>query len=154
VQTPPFNLAKRIQQVRALDASVTQMTQEFEKQIKPAKDLINSLRGQILEHLNATGQKSASTEFGGAHWKAKITYQVENREEFQRHVIGAEEWELIGWSAAPNACEAYLEAHKASPPGLKRNSVNILYVTAPPKVNVRKPKDAPEDDEAPQSAAE
>ena len=107
---------------------------------KPLKDWTVAARTEILQFLNETKQKSANTEFGTAYWKPKVTWRVEDKEEFQRHVIGMEAWELVTWGAAGTTAEAFTKEHGEPPPGVVRNSVNLLYINAPakPKTTVKK----------------
>lgn len=133
-----FNLGRAIMEVRAIEAKMKELEDEFnEKQIKPRKAYVDAKRTEILEHLNETGQKSAQTEYGGTYWKPKVTYRVQDKDEFKRHVIGMEQWELLSWAAAPNACEDFTNENAEPPPGTLRNSVNILYITAPTKANAK-----------------
>ena len=131
--TEPFNLAERIRQVREIEAKVKQMEEEFDAKIKPYEDFADAARTQILQYLNETGQKSAATQYGTAYWKPKITYRLGDKDEFRRHVIGTEAWDMISWAAAGVACEEFTQTNGAPPPGLERNQVNILYINAPPK---------------------
>lgn len=136
-----FNVAERIKQVRAVEAKIKAMEDEFDERVKPFEEFTNKARTEILQFLNETKQKSTNTEFGTAYWKPKITYRVEDKDAFRRHVLGAEAYELITWAAAPVACEEFMGEHQQPPPGLMRNSVNILYVTAPAKPRKRTPKE-------------
>lgn len=136
-----FNVAERIQQVRAVEAKIKAMEEEFDGKVKPFEDFVDKARTEILQFLNDTKQKSTNTEFGTAYWKPKITYRVEDKDAFRRHVLGAEAYELITWASAPVACEAFMAEHQQPPPGLVRNSVNILYITAPAKPRKRTPKE-------------
>lgn len=128
-----FNVAERIRQVREVETKIRQMEKEFDEKLKPLVDFTEAARAQLLAHLNETGQKSAATIHGTAYWKEKFTYRVIDKEEFQRHVTGTEQWHLTTWAAATNACEEFTQSNNGAPPGLARNAVNILYVNAPPK---------------------
>ncbi len=128
-----FNIAERISQIRAVEARLKQMEEEYEEKAKPLRDFAFQARTSILQYLNDTGQKSAATVNGTAYWRPKVTYRVMDKDEFRRHVIGTEEWELATWAAAGSACEAWVQANNAVPPGLERNAVNMLYINAPPK---------------------
>jgi hypothetical protein len=128
-----FDLGERIKQVRAIEAYIEQKQNELDESLSQHHKFVEAGRAEILQFLNATNQKSSNTEFGGCHWKPKITYRVEDKDSFRRHVIGAEAWELITWAAAPVNCEAFADEHKIVPPGLVRNVVNILYITPPVK---------------------
>lgn len=131
--TMTFDLGTRIKQVRALEAKIKAEEAALEAKLKDAKDWAVAARVEILEFLNATKQKSANTEFGTAYWKPKVTYRVEDKDEFRRHVIGMEQWELVTWGAAGNAAEVFTNEHGEPPPGCVRNSVNILYINPPVK---------------------
>jgi hypothetical protein len=128
-----FNLAERIKQVRAVEAKIKAMMNELDEKLKPFEDFAEEGRAEILQFLNDTNQKSANTEFGTAYWKPKVTYRVADKDEFRRHVIGMEQWELVVWGAALNAAEAFTNEHGEPPPGCVRNSVNLLYINAPAK---------------------
>jgi hypothetical protein len=128
-----FNIAERIRQVREIEARIEKEEKEFEAKQKPYKDWAVEARADILSYLNKTGQKSAATPNGTAYWKEKVTYRVTDKDEWRRHVVGEEAWELITWAAAPAQVEELVQADHAVPPGLLRNAVNILYVNAPAK---------------------
>lgn len=128
-----FDLGERIKQVRAIERYIEDKVTELETSLKKHYEFVELGRAEILQFLNQTNQKSSNTEWGGCHWKPKITYRVEDKDAFRRHVIGAEAWELITWASAPVNCEAFTEEHKMPPPGLVRNAVNILYITPPTK---------------------
>ena len=137
-----FNLGEAIRAVREIEAKRKAAEDAFEAKIKPYKVFAEKMRTEILMYLNQTGQKSANTEFGTAYWKPKITYRVQDKEEFQRHVIGMEQWELVTWGAAATVAEVFTNEHGEPPPGCVRNAVNILYVTAPEKPALRVAKAA------------
>lgn len=151
-----FDLAERIKQVRTVEDKMEAMEKAFKETLKPFKDFAEAGRTEILEFLNATGQKSANTPNGTAYWKTKVTYRVADRSEFQAHVISVEAWELVTWGAAGTAAEAFTEEHGEPPPGCIRNAVNILYITAPakPRTKVAKASEAEPDDGGLPEAAE
>lgn len=128
-----FDLGERIKQVRMVEDMIDKKQEELDTMLEQHHKFVETGRAEILAFLNQTNQKSANTEFGGCHWKPKITYRVEDKDAFRRHVVGAEAWELITFAAAPVNCEAFTEEHKLPPPGLVRNAVNILYITPPTK---------------------
>ncbi len=128
-----FDLGERIKQVRMVEDMIDKKQEELDAALEQHHKFVETGRAEILAFLNQTNQKSANTEFGGCHWKPKITYRVEDKDAFRRHVIGAEAWELITWASAPVNCETFTEEHKMPPPGLVRNAVNILYITPPTK---------------------
>ena len=128
-----FNLGERIKQVREIEKYIDDRQEALDAELEQHHRFVEMGRTEILTFLNQTNQKSANTEYGGCHWKPKVTWRVEDKEAFSRHVIGAEAWQLITWAAQPTNCEAFTTEHKMAPPGLVRNAVNILYITAPVK---------------------
>ena len=128
-----FDLAERIRQVRAIEDMIDAKQAALNAELEKANAFVERGRAEILQFLNQTKQKSANTQYGGCHWKPKITYRVEDKDAFRRHVIGSEAWELITWASAPVNCELFTDEHKQPPPGLIRNAVNILYITPPTK---------------------
>jgi hypothetical protein len=128
-----FDLGERIKQVREIEDYIDKEQAALDQKLELHHKFVEAGRAEILQFLNQTNQKSANTEFGGCHWKPKITYRVEDKDTFRRHVIGSEAWELITWASAPSNCEAFTEEHKMPPPGLLRSAVNILYITPPTK---------------------
>lgn len=135
-----FDLGERIKQVREVEDIIDKKQAELDAMLELHHTFVEKGRAEILAFLNQTNQKSANTEFGGCHWKPKITYRVEDKDAFRRHVIGAEAWELITWASAPVNCETFTEEHKMPPPGLVRNAVNILYITPPTKPKAKNKK--------------
>lgn len=146
-----FNLGQAIMEVRAIEQKLEAMEDAFKEKIKPLKDYAQQKRDEILTHLLTTGQKSANTPYGGAYWKEQIRYSVADKDEFRRHVIGTESWQLLTWAAASVAAEEFTKEHGEPPPGTKRSAVVLPYVTAPVKPRTGK---VVNDNEPEQAAAE
>jgi hypothetical protein len=128
-----FDLGERIMQVRAIEKYIEDKEAELAASLAKHHEFVEMGRAEILAFLNQTNQKSANTEWGGCHWKPKVTWRVEDKEAFSRHIIGAEAWSLTTWAAMPTNCDIFTDEHKMPPPGVVRNAVNILYITAPVK---------------------
>jgi hypothetical protein len=128
-----FNVGERIKQVRAIEAKIDAMQTEFDAKLKPFEDLADTMRAELLEYLNTSGQKSAKTAWGTAYWRTRTTYRVEDKEAFRAHVVGHTAWELTTWAAAGVACESFISEHKEPPPGIALNTVRLLSVIAPEK---------------------
>jgi hypothetical protein len=133
-----LDVATLIKQVRAVEARIKQIEQEYDDKIAPFEEFVKTARATLLQYLNDTKQKSAATVEGTAYWKPKITFRVVDKDAFRRHIIGAEAWELLTWAAAGVAAEDFTIQHNEPPPGVERSSINILYINAPPKPRKRK----------------
>lgn len=140
--TKALNVADVIRKLRKLEGKIKEMEAKHEEELAPYKEMSEAGRAVLLKYLNDTGQRSAATAEGGCHKKTKVTYRVQDREAFKKHVIGGQAWEMIVWRANDAICEDYVQAHKDSPPGTVRNAIDILTVTAPTKPKLRKMKPA------------
>jgi succinate dehydrogenase flavin-adding protein (antitoxin of CptAB toxin-antitoxin module) len=155
--TMAFNVAERCKQYRAVQARIKEMETAHAEAIKPFKDFLKQADDELLVYLNQSGQKSAATPEGTAYWSALVTFSVEDKDAFRRHVIGTEQWELIKWAAAATPCEAFTEANKEPPPGVVRSSIRKVHVIAPSKPRKKVVKAAqpePSEGEAQAPAAE
>jgi hypothetical protein len=137
-----LNIAEIIKKLRRAEKKMKEMEAEYEAAIEPYKEMSEAGRAVLLKYLNDTGQRSAATVEGGCNKRTKVTYQVRDREDFKKHVIGSQSWEMIVWRANDAVCEDYVQAHKETPPGTYRNAIDILTITAPVKPKLRKMKPA------------
>jgi hypothetical protein len=135
-----MNVAERVGQVRAAKARVKEMEDEFAESIKDLDDFIKLAEAELLQYLNSTGQKSAATAEGTAYWAERVSYRVADKDEFKRHVIGTEQWELITFAAAGTACEEFTKASQTPPPGVTRHAERKVHVIAPSKPRTKKTK--------------
>jgi hypothetical protein len=142
-----FNVAERVGQVRQMKAHIKALNDEFEKKLFPFEEWLEKAEAELLVYLNKSGQKSAATALGTAYWSERVTYRVQDKDEFRRHVIGTEQWELTTFAAAGVACETFTTDHKEPPPGLTRHVEREVHVIAPSKPRLKGPK---KKDEAPQ----
>ena len=126
-----FDVAEMIKNVRAVEEEIDRQRAELEVKLADHRKFVELGRAHLLAFLNQTGQKSLNTPYGGCHWKPKISWRVEDKDAFLRHVLGTEDYGLTTWAAAPTNCNEFMEQHKMAPPGLVRSAVNLLYVTAP-----------------------
>lgn len=128
-----------IGKARALKAKMKEVTDRHEAELQPFKDMKVKLESILLDMLNKTGQQNSSTPSGGVHKKSRVTYSVEDADEFMRHVIGTESWELINRSVNDTAAEDFLAQHQMLPPGVKRSEMITVGLTAPVKTRKRAP---------------
>lgn len=150
------NVADIIRKVRAIEAKMDAKEAAFKEEMKPYKQYVEGKKIELLQHLLTSGQKNARTDYGTVYWKDTTTYRVEDKDEFKRHVIGMEQWELVTWGAAGNTAEAFTKEHGVPPPGCVRNSVRKVHILAPTKptsARLKPPSEgAPLEEELPEAA--
>ena len=104
-----------------------------EAELADFKDFEAKLMGEVIAFLQATKQQSAKNKAGTPYLLLKVTYSVQDQQEYKRHVIGSEAWDLLTWGCAKEAADIYVKEHNVPPPGVKRNAIVTLGVLGPPK---------------------
>lgn len=92
-------------------------------------DQIEAILMDCLNNLNADSLK---TEVGTAFKRVETSVTVASPADFQRHVIGTEEWELIDFRANKTAVKSYVEEHGGElPPGVNMTQTTVISVRRP-----------------------
>lgn len=136
-QPKPFDVAKRVKFIREIEAKLKEMKKEFTEKCKPYQEASETLRNEILDFLNSTGQENSRTEYGTPYKYKDVSWRITDLSAFQRHVIGTEDWDLLAWHASKTVCDAQFESTKQEPPGTKREVTIKLGVKPPVKKRVK-----------------
>lgn len=97
-----------------------ELDEEHKKRMEPYTELLEQMNGALLAALDAAGTDSISkTGVGTAYRTTKRSASLENPDEFQRHVIGAQDWDLLDWKANITAVMDFAEKNNALPPGVR-----------------------------------
>lgn len=134
-----MNVEELIRRGRLIDQGIDEMEARHKEELKPLQEAMKTYRNLIQEWMIANKMVSTKTPAGQAVLATKTSFRVEDQQEFKRHVIGSEDWELIVWAVKRSAAEAFEEATKTLPPGVAKSSVLELRLLAPEKKRVRKP---------------
>ena len=130
---------------RKLKAKREEIENEYKAKDAPYREAYEKLRAHLLSMLQATGQDSAKTAAGTVYSTVKFSASLENPDEFMRHVIGSQAWELLDRKANTTACADYATMNGALPPGVKMTSRVDIGVRAPTKPRVKGAPAAPDD---------
>ena len=105
--------------------------EKFELRLKPYKDAREAIEHELARRLHERGAENTRTEHGTAYFSTTLAMRVEDKQEFSRHVIGGEHWELVDWRPLKEAVKEFCEAHEGvAPPG-----VSAEWIT---NVNIRR----------------
>jgi hypothetical protein len=118
---------------RALDAKIKEIEDRHKAELAPFKEVQTKIRTLVLEELIKQGTQNVSTPAGGAHKHSRVSFSLEDPEEFKRHVIGTESWDLLDWKANATAATDFLNENQTLPPGVKRSEFVDVRFTAPTK---------------------
>lgn len=135
----PLDINKRVAQYVALRDRIQELTKQHEEAMKPMKELLQQIGGQMLNELDAQKAESIRTEAGTVYSYEKVTTPVADPEAFLEFVRSTERWELLERRASPTACQDYLaelmKAHEMNaaivptpPPGVNFNRVRLVGV--------------------------
>lgn len=123
----------RVGQYVALRAKVKAIKDKHKEELTPYNTAMEQLEGLMLNALNATGQENAKTKNGTVYKTEKTSCSLEDADEFLRHVIGTEQWELLDRKANVTAVKDYLDMNGALPPGVKLTTTMEVGIRAPVK---------------------
>ena len=77
------DIAERVKMMRAVNARISEIEERHKEELTPFNKLKERLKGEILQYLHSTNQKSAKTEFGSASWYIRRSMSVEDQSEFR-----------------------------------------------------------------------
>lgn len=139
-----FDAAKRVLQLRQIRIKMKEAKDKFKKEMEPFEKVENLLEGELMQFLLTTNQQNSKTPNGTFYKIQKLSYSQENPDEFRRHIIGTESWDLADWRVNKTATDAFRLLHGGKmngevleggdlPPGVKKSEEITLGVLAPPK---------------------
>jgi hypothetical protein len=93
---------------------------------------LDEIEAILMDNLNNLGADSLKTERGTCFKRVETSVTVASPAEFQRHVIGTQEWELIDFRANKTAVKSFVEENGGkTPPGVNMNQTIVLSVRRP-----------------------
>jgi len=118
VAVPVPDIGTRVAQYVALRALIKTIEDRHKEELKLAKETLAQLNGALLGHLKAIGADNVKTPSGTVYQKTRKSASIADGDLFWQFVEGGQLWDLIDRKANVTAVEAYLEEHKALPPGI------------------------------------
>lgn len=137
--TPPLvavpdlgkDLGGYINKYLTLRAKKDAIKKRHKEELSPYDKMIEMLETGFLRHLNDTKTDNTSVKgIGTLYRTTKRSATVADAAAFRRHVIGAEDWDIVDWRANAPAVQAFIEKNDTVPPGINFSTVS--------NVNVRK----------------
>src|SRR6478736_966383 len=116
---PAIDIEKRVQQYIKLRNMIKEKDDAHKEAMAPYRDTLEKLNGVLLGHLNQIGAESVRSGAGTVYVTTKKSTSLEDADQFMRHVIGTESWDLLERKASQKAVEAFLDENGVLPPGVK-----------------------------------
>ena len=118
----------RIDQYVKLRDLIKEQDDAHKKKMEPYRNALEQLNSVMLNHLNQIGGDSVKSEAGTVYRTTKRSASLEDADQFMRHVIGGEHWELLERKANVTAVQAYVDENGVLPPGVKWTSTQVVGV--------------------------
>ena len=83
---------------------------------------MDELENILLDTLNKLGVDSLAGQSGTVYKKLSTSVTVADGREFRRHIIGAEDWDLLDWRANKTAINDRIDQGQELPPGVNRTT--------------------------------
>ena len=106
-------------------------TAEHEKLIASKKHAMEQIAGVLQSFLDKTGQIRGACKTGTYYSTTRYSASIKDKQEFARHVIGTENWDLLDWKVNVQAARDFELENGAPLPG--------VAITALAKIGVRRP---------------
>ena len=91
-------------------------------------EALKKIEGVLLKHFQTVGQTSAKSDEGIAFIKVANTDKIADRETFLEYVKENDLFDLLENRINSSALNQFIEDHNDLPPGVTRNSVQIIQV--------------------------
>lgn len=124
------DIEKRCAQYIALRDKIKLIQDRHKAELKPYTNAMVLLEGVFTQVLDSVNAENIKTDAGTIYKSIQASATVANMDEFRRHVIGAQDWDLVDWKVNKTAVRTWLDAGAALPPG-------VNYSTHV-KINVRR----------------
>ncbi len=108
-------LRDKIKAIKAADA----------ERLESFNEMLTLMNSMFIEHLAKQGTDSFAVKGAGTVYKTtKRTASIKDADAFKRHVIGAQDFDLLDWKANVKAVEAFIEGNNGElPPGVSISSM-------------------------------
>lgn len=127
----PPNIEKLIGQFVAVRDRKRLLEQQHKDQLKPFKEVMDQLEGQLLAYMQQTGSQSIATAKGTAYQSTKKSATIADGKAFRDFIVAHGLFDLIDWRANANHVFDYISEHKVQPPGLNCSTYTSVGFRSP-----------------------
>jgi len=125
---PKITIDQRVAQYIKLRDTIKERDDKHKEQMAPYREALEKLNAVLLQHLHTAGIESAKTAEGTVYQTTKKSASLEDADQFMRHVIGTENWDLLERKCSLKAVEEFVNENGVLPPGVKWSSTQVVGV--------------------------
>jgi hypothetical protein len=126
--TPTPNIEQRVGQFITLRDKIKAMNDAHKEKMKPYVELMETLSGVLLQHLQAMSADSVASKSGTVYRTVKNTASIADGEAFWQFLVDNNAWDLLDKKANVTAVQDFIEQHQTPPPGVNFTSVMTVGV--------------------------
>lgn len=126
-----IDINHRVDQYIKLRDMIKAKDDAHKEAMAPAREALEKLNAVLVSYLDAVGTESAKTASGTVYKTMKKSASAEDPDQFMRHVIGTENWDLLERKVSQKGVEAFLEENGVLPPGVKFTQSVVVGVRKP-----------------------
>jgi hypothetical protein len=123
-----IDFEKRVMQFVACRDKIASMDKEHDAKVKPYKQALEMLRGELLGHLNTINADSVNSKAGTVYKSQKKSATIADPGAFRSFIIEHGLYDLVDWRANAPQVEKYMNDNKELPPGVNYSSVFVVGV--------------------------
>jgi hypothetical protein len=126
--------AAKKDQLVALYIALRDLASEIEEDtLTPISRALESIAQEMARKLDSDGEQSASTAAGTAFFESLDSVSLSDPDQYFSWVVENAAWDMIEKRASKTGVKAFIEQHKALPPGAKFSTIRKVKFTRPRK---------------------
>ena len=110
---------------------IQKKNEEHAALLAPKKAAMEQIEGLLQVHMDKTGQIRGACNSGTFYTSTKYTVSIKDKQEFTRHVIGTENWDLVDWKCNVKAARDFEKENAAPLPGVAISAIAKVHVRRP-----------------------
>lgn len=127
-KVPTININTRVQQYVALRDKIKAMDKLYKEKTAAHRELLETLGGVLLGHLQTIGADSAASPSGTVYKTTKKSASITDGSVFWDYVVKNKAWDLLDKKANVQAVEDFIDSYSTPPPGVNFNSIDTVGV--------------------------
>ena len=122
------DLNKRVSQYVALRDRIKDLEAKHKEELKPFKEMLDTLNSSLLAALDEQNSESVRTESGTVYRTPRVSASIADADAFWNYVQDNKAWDLLDRRANKTAVTDYVDEHNAAPPGINYSVTHVVGV--------------------------
>ncbi len=124
----PQNINDLVSAYVRLRDRIKQAEDAQKDKLKPAKEMLERMNGELLKQLSNIGGDSVNTPSGTVYKTVKKSASIADGALFRAWVLKSKAYDTVDWRANSLAVEDFIKNNGTPPPGVNFSMVNVVGV--------------------------